>query len=190
MSASRVTLITPKRFADERGWFCESFSARGFADAIGAVDFVQDNHSYSCAAGTLRGLHFQKPPHAQAKLVRCVRGVIWDVAVDLRRGSPTYGRHVAAELSAENGRQLFIPTGFAHAFVTLTADAEVLYKASDFYAPAHDAGLAWNDPDLAIPWPLADQRPILSPKDAALPLLKDFVSPFTYEGFPLALVEA
>ena len=190
MSTARVTLITPKRFSDDRGWFTKSYNARAFAQAVGPIDFVQDNHSYSRAAGTLRGLHFQTPPHAQAKLVRCARGAIWDVAVDVRQGSPTYARHVAAELSAENGRQLFIPAGFAHGFVTLTSDAEVLYKASDFYAPANDAGLAWNDPDLAIPWPLAAAGPALSPKDAALPLLKDFVSPFVYEGDPLALVEA
>jgi dTDP-4-dehydrorhamnose 3,5-epimerase len=137
-------------------------------------------------AGVLRGLHFQRPPHAQAKLVRCIRGAIWDVAVDIRKGSPTFGRFAAAELSAENGWQLFVPAGFAHGFLTLQPDTEVEYKVSDFYAPECDGGLIWNDPDLALPWPLMDGAPILSNKDHKLPGLSEFENPFDYDGIPLA----
>ncbi|HET7198931.1 MAG TPA: dTDP-4-dehydrorhamnose 3,5-epimerase, partial [Burkholderiales bacterium] len=151
--------------------------------------FVQDNHVYSREAGVLRGLHFQAPPHAQAKLVRCVRGRVWDAAVDVRRGSPSYGRSVFAELSAENGLQLFVPVGFAHGYVTLEAETEVEYKASDFYAPESEGGVAWNDPDLALPWPLGGREPILAAKDRALPRLADLESPFAYDGAPLAPLE-
>lgn len=184
-----VSLITPKRFGDDRGWFTETFNARNFARVGIAEPFVQDNHSLSRPVGTLRGLHFQTPPHGQAKLVRCIRGRILDVAVDVRRGSPTYGRHVAAELSAENGEQLFIPVGFAHGFVTLEPDTEVTYKVTDFYAPECDGGIRWNDPDIGIDWPLAAASgPVLSPKDEKLPFLKDFDSPFPYDGVPMELV--
>lgn len=177
--------MMPKRFGDRRGWFTETYNQRAFA-ALGIADvFVQDNHSFSACKGTLRGLHFQAPPHAQAKIARCVRGRIFDVAVDIRRGSPTFGRHVAAELSAENGAQLYIPVGFAHGFLTLEDDCEVLYKASDFYEPASEGGLIWNDTDLSLPWPLADMEPQLSPRDLALPALRDIQSPFTYDGRPL-----
>lgn len=181
-----VRLIEPKRHGDARGWFSETWSEAALA-AFG-IDrrFVQDNHSYSRAAFTLRGLHFQLPPFAQAKLVRCTRGRVFDVAVDLRGGSPTYARHVAAELSAENGRQLFIPAGFAHGFVTLEDDTEVQYKVSAPYAPAHDTGLAWDDPDIGVAWPLPPGgRPLLSLKDEALPRLASFESPFDHDGHPL-----
>ena len=184
-----VVLFGPKRFGDDRGWFTETFNARNFARVGIAEPFVQDNHSLSRPVGTLRGLHFQTPPHGQAKLVRCIRGRILDVAVDVRRGSPTYGRHVAAELSAENGEQLFIPVGFAHGFVTLEPDTEVTYKVTDFYAPECDGGIRWNDPDIGIDWPLAAASgPVLSPKDEKLPFLKDFDSPFPYDGVPMELV--
>ena len=178
--------IVPSRHGDARGWFVESFSQRRFADLGIADQFVQDNHSYSAARGTLRGIHFQTPPHAQAKLVRCLAGAIWDVAVDLRAGSPTYGRWCGLELTAAGGEQLYIPTGFGHGFVTLTDDAEVAYKASDYYAPECDAGLAWDDPDMAIAWPDCGVVPILSDKDRALPRLADWASPFAYDGTPLA----
>ena len=143
----------------------------------------------SRAAGVLRGLHFQRPPHAQAKLVRCVRGRIWDVAVDVRAGSPTYGRWVAAELSADNGLQLYVPIGFAHGFVTLEPAAEVEYKVSDFYDPACEGGLAWNDAALGLPWPLPAGGPVVSDKDRVLPDLAAFESPFDYDGVPLAPLE-
>lgn len=185
-----VTLITPKRFGDDRGWFSETWHRQRLADQGIATDFVQDNHSLSRPVGTLRGLHFQTPPHAQAKLVRCVAGAIWDVAVDVRAGSPTYGRWVAATLSAENGQQLFIPAGFAHGFVTLEPDSEVIYKVDDYYAPDCDGGIAWDDPDIALPWPLPEGGPVLSPKDRALPRLADWTSPFAYDGAPLAPLPA
>jgi dTDP-4-dehydrorhamnose 3,5-epimerase len=140
--------------------------------------------------GTLRGIHFQTPPHAQAKLVRCLKGRIWDVAVDLRAGSPSYGRWVAAELSAAGGEQLYIPAGFGHGFLTLEPETEVAYKVDAFYAPECDGGIAWDDPDLAIPWPLCGAAPELSDKDARLSPLKDFVSPFAYDGRPLQLTDA
>ena len=188
--ASPVRLIHPKRFGDERGWFTEVYSEKAF-DAIGiAVRFVQDNHSLSRPAGTLRGLHFQTPPFGQAKLVRCIAGSIYDVAVDIRRDSPTYGKWVGAELSAENGLQIFIPIGFAHGFVTLTPDAEVTYKCSSLYAPAHDGGIRWNDADIGIVWPLPDSvAPTLSAKDEKAQFLKDFISPFDYDGHPLQPLE-
>jgi dTDP-4-dehydrorhamnose 3,5-epimerase len=183
---SPVQLIEPRRFGDARGWFTETYSRRTFAERGIDCTFVQDNHSLSRPAFTLRGLHFQTPPHAQAKLVRCTRGRIFDVAVDLRRGSPTYGRWVGTELTAENGRQLFIPAGFAHGFLTLEPDCEVTYKCSDFYAPANDAGIRWNDPDLAIAWPLpAGATPELSAKDEVQPGFASFRSPFAYDGRPL-----
>jgi dTDP-4-dehydrorhamnose 3,5-epimerase len=147
--------------------------------------FVQDNQSNSKRAGTLRGLHFQLPPAAQAKLVSVMRGRIVDVAVDIRRGSPTFGRHISIELSAESGRQVYIPVGFAHGYLTLEDDVVVMYKVSDYYAPAHDRGICWNDPDIAIPWPFEEADIIISDKDRRLPLLKEFASPFAYDGHPL-----
>jgi dTDP-4-dehydrorhamnose 3,5-epimerase len=193
--SSPVQLIRPRRHGDARGWFTEVYSVPAF-EALGiACTFVQDNHSLSAPAFTLRGLHFQTPPRGQDKLVRCIRGRIFDVAVDVRQGSPTYGRWVGAELSAENGHQLFIPIGFAHGFVTLEPDCEVTYKCSDTYAPQQDGGIRWDDPALTsldgqsggIAWPIpAGIAPELSAKDQVQPLLADFDSPFPYDGRPLA----
>jgi dTDP-4-dehydrorhamnose 3,5-epimerase len=177
--------ITPRRFADSRGWFSESWNAQVFEAAGIRANFCQDNHSLSAPAYTLRGLHFQRAPHAQAKLVRCVRGSIYDVAVDIRRGSPTYGRSVAAVLSADIGNQLFVPAGYAHGFLTLEPNCEVAYKVDAYYAPEADGGIAWNDPTLAINWPLDGTQPHLSDKDAALPKLADAAFDFAYDGNPL-----
>lgn len=181
-----VQLIEPRRFGDSRGWFTEVYSVPVFeARGIDCV-FVQDNHSLSVPAYTLRGLHFQTPPRGQDKLVRCIRGRIFDVAVDVRKGSPTYGRWVGAELSAQNGHQLFVPVGFAHGFLTLEADCEVSYKCSDTYAPDHDGGLRWDDADIAIDWPLPPGAAIqLSDKDKTHPSLAEFDSPFPYDDRPL-----
>ena len=166
-----VLLLEPKVFGDERGFFFESWNQRAFnAAAGGEIEFVQDNHSRS-RQGILRGLHFQRPPHAQGKLVRVVAGSVFDVAVDIRRESPTYGRWVGYELSATNHRQLWIPPGFAHGFLVLSATAEILYKCTREYDPAAEAGIIWNDPALGIPWPVVD--PVLSEKDKANPPLKD-----------------
>src|SRR3712207_3218986 len=166
-------LIVPRVFRDGRGFFLETWSERDLAVLGAAERFVQDNHSSSVAAGTIRGMHFQLPPRAQAKLVRVLRGAVLDVVVDLRRGSPTYGRHAAAELSAADARQVYVPAGFAHGFCTLEPDTEVAYKASDYYDPGLERGLAWDDPDLALPWPVADGRAVLSDKDRRLPRLRD-----------------
>jgi dTDP-4-dehydrorhamnose 3,5-epimerase len=183
---SPVKLIKPKRFEDDRGWFSEIYNQKSFADMGINVQFVQDNHSLSKPVGTVRGLHFQRPPHGQDKLVRCIAGRILDVAVDLRKGSPTYGHYVAAELSSENGYQLFIPIGFGHGFATLEPNCEITYKVSDTYAPDCDGGIKWDDATIAIDWKLpAGIAPTLSGKDAVLPLLKDFDSPFVYDGNPL-----
>ena len=182
-----VQLIQPRRFGDTRGWFTEVYSEPAFTTLGIDCRFVQDNHSLSVPKYTLRGLHFQTPPRGQDKLVRCVRGAIFDVAVDLRKGSPTYGRWVGAELSAENGHQLFIPIGFAHGFVTLEDNCEVTYKCSDTYAPDSDGGVRWDDPAISIDWPMpAGTAPELSAKDAVQPLLANFDSPFLYDGRPLA----
>ena len=170
---SDVVIVTPKRFGDDRGFFSEVFNAKTFAEALGDFTFVQDNHSLSATPGTVRGLHYQTEPHAQGKLVRCARGRILDVAVDIRRASPTFGRHVAVELSAENWGQLWVPPGFAHGFCTLVPDCEVLYKVTGLYAPAHDFGIAWDDPDLGIAWPVAPGKAVLSAKDGKHPRLKD-----------------
>jgi dTDP-4-dehydrorhamnose 3,5-epimerase len=185
-----VKLLSPRRFGDERGWFVETYNQARYA-ALG-IDcaFVQDNHSMSRDVGVLRGLHWQAPPHGQDKLIRCVRGRIWDVAVDARRGSPTFGQWVAAELSAENGHQLFVPVGFAHGFVTLEPGTEVEYKVSGLYAPQAEGGVIWNDPGLALPWPLDGRQPTLSPKDEVLPPLDEVTTPFTYEGDPLEPLDA
>jgi len=184
---SPVRLIHPQRHGDARGWFTEVYSEPTFAGLGIVTTFVQDNHSLSVPAFTLRGLHFQTPQRGQDKLVRCVRGRIFDVAVDVRNGSPTYGQWVGAELSAENGHQLFIPIGFAHGFVTLEEKCEVTYKCSDTYAPQHDGGIRWNDPAIGIDWPIpAGVTPELSNKDKVQPILSDFDSPFAYDGRPLA----
>jgi dTDP-4-dehydrorhamnose 3,5-epimerase len=174
------------QFEDSRGWFSETFSDRK-AEAAGInAHFVQDNHSYSKSAGTVRGLHFQRPPHAQAKLVRCIRGAIIDYAVDVRLGSPTYGRVASAKLTAENRRALFIPVGYAHAFITLEPNTEVVYKVSDYYAPDCDGGILWNDPEISIHWPIEDGAAVVSTKDHGLPRLADFASPFEFDGQALA----
>lgn len=180
-----VKLIPTRRFGDDRGWFSETYS-EGKLSAVGIdVRFVQDNQSYSAFTGTIRGLHFQRPPHAQAKLIRCLKGRIMDYAVDVRRGSPTFGQYVGAELSAENGDQLFVPAGYAHAFVTLEPDTEVAYKVTDVYAPDCDGGIVWDDPDIGIDWPLPATGAVLSDKDRILPRLADFDTPFEYDGQPL-----
>lgn len=182
-----VQLIQPRRLTDTRGWAVEVYSKPAFARFGIDCCFVQDNHSLSAQKYTLRGLHFQTPPHAQDKLVRCVRGHIFDVAVDIRKGSPTYGQWVGAELSAENGRQLFVPVGFAHGFMTLEENSEVTYKCSNTYAPDSDGGIRWNDFAIGIDWPIpVGIVPKLSAKDAAQPLLAEFDSPFPYDGRPLA----
>lgn len=176
-----VKILTPRRFGDERGFFSESWNARAMAEAGLEYDFVQDNHSVSNAACTLRGLHFQRPPHAQAKLVRCGRGRLYDVAVDIRAGSPTYGQWIGVELSFENGRQLMIPAGFLHGFVTREPDTEIIYKCTEFYAADSDGTVRWDDPEIGINWGLAGIEPILSSKDAAAPSLVDLGTVFTYE---------
>lgn len=173
-----VKILTPKKFGDHRGFFSETYNSATFAKAGITLTFVQDNHSLSATVGTLRGLHFQSPPFAQDKLIRVARGRILDVAVDLRRSSPTYGQHVAVELSAENWRQLLVPVGFAHGFVTLEPDTEVLYKVSALYAAANDHGLAWDDPALGIAWPLPADGPTLSDKDRRHPRLADLPAYF------------
>ncbi|VFU08114.1 dTDP-4-dehydrorhamnose 3,5-epimerase [Methylocella tundrae] len=177
-----VLVLKPRRFADSRGYFVETYNQRGLAEAGVSAQFVQDNQSFSAKAGTIRGLHFQLPPAAQTKLVRALRGSIFDVAVDLRQGSPTFGRWIGETLTASGGEQLLIPRGFAHAFCTLEDDAEVAYKVDDFYAPKCDSGLIWNDPDLSIDWPIDPASVILSDKDAKLGSFKAFASPFRYEA--------
>jgi len=174
-----LVVIQPKVFTDNRGFFLETYSRQAFAAAGLDYDFVQDNHARSVRKGVLRGLHFQRPPSAQAKLVWAIRGAVFDVAVDLRRGSPTYGRWYGIELSADNFSRLMIPRGFAHGYVTLTEEAEFMYKVDAPYAPSDDAGIAWNDPDIAVRWPVTD--PILSAKDTVQPLLSQMESPFRYQ---------
>lgn len=173
-----VKILTLPRFFDERGFFCESWNEEKLRVAGIDINFVQDNHSFSALAGTVRGLHFQKPPKAQAKLVRCSRGRLLDVAVDLRSSSPTFGRSVCVELSFENAKQVFIPEGFAHGFVTLADDTEISYKCSDYYAPGCDCSLAFDDVDLNINWGIARDAAILSEKDAKAPLFKELENPF------------
>jgi dTDP-4-dehydrorhamnose 3,5-epimerase len=172
-SIPEVLLITPPRFADSRGYFSETWSASKLAKAGFTESFVQDNQSYSRTRGTIRGLHCQIAPFVQGKLVRVVRGAIWDVAVDIRRGSPTYGKFAAAELSAENGAQLWVPGGFLHGFCTLAAETEVIYKVTGDYDKASERGVIWNDPDLALPWPVRADEAVLSDKDAVLPRLAE-----------------
>jgi dTDP-4-dehydrorhamnose 3,5-epimerase len=171
-------VITPRRFADARGVFTETYSRSDFALLGIGEEFVQDNHSHSIAAGTVRGLHFQRPPHAQAKLVRVTRGAVLDVVVDLRRRSPHFGRHIAVELSAENGLIFYVPVGFAHGFATTAPDTEVVYKVSSSYAPKADAGIAWDDPALGIAWGVAPEAAVLSDKDRTLPRLADLPAIF------------
>ena len=179
-----VLIIEPKVFGDKRGYFFESFSQREFDEKVAPIlghniNFVQDNESMS-SYGVMRGLHFQRPPFTQSKLVRCVRGAVLDVAVDIRKGSPTYARHVAVELTEDNHRQFFVPKGMAHGFAVLSEEAIFQYKCDDFYHPEAEGAIAWNDPDIAIQWPIAEQDVLLSEKDKHHPFLKEFESPFNY----------
>ena len=176
-----IQLITPRRFGDHRGFFEETYNRDSFVNHGIETVFLQDNHSLSGAAGTVRGLHFQAPPRAQAKLVRCGRGRFFDVTVDIRKGSPTFGQWVGAELSFENGRMLLVPVGFAHGFMTLEPDTEIVYKCSDTYAPETEGAIRWDDPDIGISWPLDMAEPKISDKDKTAPSLRDMDSPFTIE---------
>ncbi|SCZ71978.1 dTDP-4-dehydrorhamnose 3,5-epimerase [Epibacterium ulvae] len=174
-----VVILTPQRFGDARGFFSESWNRQRMLDHGIDLEFVQDNHSMSSDVGTVRGLHFQAPPHAQDKLVRCGQGALFDVAVDIRKGSPTYGHWVGVELSAENGKQLLVPKGFLHGFMTRAPQTEIIYKCTDYYAPDCDGAVAWNS--CGIDWDF-EGAAILSDKDAAAPALADFDSPFVWEG--------
>lgn len=176
-----VLILTPRRFGDHRGFFSESWNRRTLAQSgVDLPEFVQDNHSMSAQKGTVRGLHFQSPPHAQGKLVRCGRGAIFDVAVDVRSGSATYGQWVGLELSFDNGKQLWIPAGFLHGFMTLHSDSEIIYKCTDHYAPECDGAVRWDS--CGIDWPIDIATPVLSDKDAGAPIFADFKTPFVYEG--------
>jgi dTDP-4-dehydrorhamnose 3,5-epimerase len=179
---SGVKLIVPKRFGDARGYFQETWSDRLFREKIENVSFVQDNQSVSRNKGTLRGLHYQKPPFAQGKLVRVLRGSIFDVAVDIRKGSPTYGQHVGVTLTAVTGEQLWVPSGFLHGFCTLEDDTDVFYKVTAYYSADHDAGVVWNDSDLKINWPVEAGSVVLSEKDHRQPRLADTPDFFRYDG--------
>ena len=182
-----IILFAPQRYSDNRGWFSEVYNARRENGAGIAETFVQDNKSYSASAGTIRGIHFQSPPHAQAKLVHCSRGSLIDYVIDLRNESPTYGKYVSAELSHSNGHQLFIPAGFGHAFITLEEETEISYKVSDYYSPLFDCGIRWDCPVIAIDWP-HKASVVMSDKDASLPSLANFSSPFEFDGRPMELV--
>ncbi len=180
LAIPEVILLTPPKFGDNRGFFSETFKLREFAAAGVDQPFVQDNQSLSATPGTLRGLHCQVAPHIQGKLVRVLRGAIWDVAVDIRQGSPTYGRHVGATLSVENWSQLWVPGGFLHGFVTLEPDTEVLYKVTGAYDRPSERGVIWNDPALGIEWPVPPTGVVLSDKDKVLPALAECEAWFTY----------
>jgi dTDP-4-dehydrorhamnose 3,5-epimerase len=175
-----VVLIEPRTFPDDRGWFCETYKKSDFASHGINFDFLQDNHSRSTSKGILRGLHFQKEPAAQGKLVRCVVGEIYDVAVDIRKGSPTYAKSVSSSLSAENHAMMWVPPGFAHGVLTVSEIADITYKVTSEYSPAHDRGVRWNDPSIGVAWPVTN--PILSKKDAEAPLLKDADNNFSWKG--------
>lgn len=176
-----VCIIEPRIFGDVRGYFFESFNAKDFQEQVGVdISFVQDNESKS-SYGVVRGLHFQKPPYTQSKLVRVVKGAVLDVAVDLRKGSPTYGQHVSVELTAENHRQFFVPQGFAHGFSVLSEEAVFQYKCDNFYAPQSEGALAWDDPDLNVDWRIPADKVLLSDKDRNHPRFAEFVSPFSYK---------
>lgn len=177
-----ILLITPKRFGDNRGFFSESWNKRTFSDHGIDLEFVQDNHSLSARKGTIRGLHFQSPPHAQAKLIRCGRGRIFDVSVDVRRGSPSFGKWFGTELSFNNGKQILVPEGFLHGFMTLEEDSEIVYKCTDYYAPECDGAVRWNS--CGVDWPLSGTEPVLSDKDEAAQTLAEFETPFEYSGVP------
>jgi dTDP-4-dehydrorhamnose 3,5-epimerase len=177
-----LIMLTPQRHFDDRGYLVEAFNDRRFRDAGIASSFVQDNQSFSVSRGTVRGLHFQLPPFSQAKMIRVLRGSIFDVAVDLRVGAPTYGMWIAERLTAEAGEQMFVPRGFAHGFCTLEPNTEVIYKVDEYYSHEHDSGLIWNDATLAINWPVASKDAVLSDKDHKLGPFSDFLSPFKYDG--------
>jgi dTDP-4-dehydrorhamnose 3,5-epimerase len=177
-----VLLITPRKFKDDRGYFTETYQATDFAELGIRCSFVQDNQALSIPSKTVRGLHFQRPPMSQAKLVRVLRGAIFDAVVDIRRGSPTYGRWCVATLTAEGGEQLFVPHGFAHAYCTLEPNTEVFYKVDNLYSKDCDAGLLWNDPTIGITWPIAERDAVVSEKDRNLPLLVNFNTPFQAQG--------
>jgi dTDP-4-dehydrorhamnose 3,5-epimerase len=180
LSIPGVLLVHTKKYSDSRGFFSETYNARDLAAHSFNRPFVQDNHSYSALRGTVRGLHFQRPPDAQDKLIRVLRGSIFDVVVDIRDGSPTFGKHIVIELSAENWAQLLVPVGLAHGFCTLTSDVEILYKTTAYYSPATDTGIQWQDPALQIPWP-SFAGAELSSKDQLLPKLAEIRSPFAFE---------
>ncbi len=184
-SLSGVVVITPSRFGDHRGFFSESYNKAKLAEHGIEMTFVQDNHSLSDTVGTVRGLHFQAPPKAQDKLVRCGKGRLYDVAVDIRKGSPTYGQSFGVELSFENGKQLLVPAGFAHGFVTREPGTEIIYKCTDDYAPQTEGALLWNDPALNIDWGIGNSEAVLSDKDKIAPKLADLDSPFVFEGAAL-----
>lgn len=187
MSRSPPTLITPRRFADPRGWFAETYQAKRFAGAGLDATFVQDNDAWSRGALTLRGMHYQSPPHAQGKLVRCVIGKVLDVIVDIRKGSPTFGRHHAVELSAESGAQLYVPMGYAHCYLTLSEEVLVSYKVTDFYAKETEGGVRFDDPALAIGWPADPATFIVNDRDRTFQDLSPDTTPFTYDGVPFDL---
>lgn len=177
-----VLILTPARHGDHRGFFSESWNRQRMRENGIDIDFVQDNHSLSAQVGTVRGLHFQSPPHAQDKLVRCGRGRLYDVAVDIRKGSPTFGQWIGEELSFKNGKQLFVPAGFLHGFMTLEPDTEIIYKCSDYYAPECDGAVRWDS--CGINWPIDVATPVLSDKDKRAPTLAEFDTPFVFEGAP------
>jgi dTDP-4-dehydrorhamnose 3,5-epimerase len=182
LSIPDVIVIRVRKFADSRGHFLETFRKSDFAEMGIACDFVQDNQAYSAQSGTIRGLHFQAPPHAQAKVVRVLHGAVYDAAVDLRRGSPTYGKWCGARLTADGGEQIFVPRGFAHGYCTLEPDTVVAYKVDGYYAPQSEAGLIWNDPAIKLDWSVSAQSVLVSEKDAKLPSLGSFDTPFTMEA--------
>lgn len=182
LAISDVVLLTPKRFGDHRGWFSETFKQSLFKENVADVEFVQDNQSYSKTLGTVRGLHYQTPPFAQGKLVSCLVGAVFDVVVDIRVGSPSFGQWVGATLTAENGEQLWVPAGFAHGFCTLTDDVKILYKVTNYYSQPNDSGITFSDSALGIKWPIDLETAILSDKDQTLPKLGDIQSPFVYSA--------
>jgi len=181
--------IVPKRHVDRRGWFEEVYNAARFRQFGLDRPWCQDNQSFSHKAGTLRGLHFQEPPGAQAKLIRCLRGAIYDVVVDVRNNSPTFGKWLSTKLTAEDGIQLFIPPGYAHGFMSLEDNSEVIYKVDAFYSPELDSGILWNDPMIGINWIIPGSAPIVSDKDALLPSLQDFTCSFPYDGHPMRYID-
>ncbi|HYH23523.1 MAG TPA: dTDP-4-dehydrorhamnose 3,5-epimerase [Azospirillum sp.] len=182
LAIPEILVLKPAKFGDERGFFSETYNRKRFAEAGIDLDFVQDNHARSAQVGTVRGLHFQTPPFAQDKLLRVVKGAVLDVAVDVRHGSPTFGRHVAVELSEGAWNQILVPVGFAHGYCTLMPDTEVIYKVTNYYAPKNDAGILWNDPDLGIEWPVRPEEALLSDKDRVLPRLAELPVHFTHAG--------